>query len=381
MMSTARRVGDVIRLERRIVDVDPLATYEEIGIRSFGNGIFHKEPVSGTDLGTKRIFQVQPGDLVLSNVFAWEGAIALAAPAEAGRVGSHRFMTYVPVGEDVDSGYLRWFFLSDPGLALIRQASPGSAGRNRTLAVDRFEDLLIPLPPLSDQRRIAQHLERITVRLSRIDILSRREEQLAAALSASMLRTNAPHRRLGDLLDHVRREEVVQPDAEYGLLGVRWYGEGLFLREKKSGSDVAAAKLYRVEHGDFVYNRLFAWKGSFAVAGESDHGCYVSGEFPTFEVNSTELNGQYLWALFSQPDLWLLIEDRSAGGTPTSRNRLNEGAFLNLGIPLPPLKDQAFLAALVDRVRTTGHLRLRRTRYLEALRMSALNHAFAWVTT
>jgi type I restriction enzyme S subunit len=124
--------------------VDQTREYQEIGVRSFGRGIFHKEPVAGTDLGNKRVFQIEPGDLVISNVFAWEGAIAVASGAEAGRIGSHRFMTFVAIDDRIETSWAAWFFRSEPGLELIGRASPGSAGRNRTLAIDRFESLEIP---------------------------------------------------------------------------------------------------------------------------------------------------------------------------------------------------------------------------------------------
>ena len=132
------RVGDVMKLQRREASVQLDADYMEIGVRSFGRGIFHKEPVSGLSLGSKRVFLIEPGDLVLSNVFAWEGAIAVASEAEKGRIGSHRFMTFTPTNGRIDTSWARWWFLSEPGLELIRKASPGSAGRNRTLAIDRF---------------------------------------------------------------------------------------------------------------------------------------------------------------------------------------------------------------------------------------------------
>jgi type I restriction enzyme S subunit len=90
------RVGDVLRLERRPVQVDPYDEYVEVGVRSFGRGIFHKEPIEGSSLGDKRVFRVEPDDLVISNVFAWEGAIAVASEDERGTIGSHRFMTSFP---------------------------------------------------------------------------------------------------------------------------------------------------------------------------------------------------------------------------------------------------------------------------------------------
>ncbi|MFN8132610.1 MAG: hypothetical protein U0R70_13755 [Solirubrobacteraceae bacterium] len=171
------RVGDVLRLERRQVIVDVAAEYDEIGVRSFGKGIFHKEPVDGAILGDKRVFRIQPGDLVISNVFAWEGAIALASPAEAGRIGSHRFMTFVPRGERIDTAWAAWYFQSEPGLELIRKASPGSAGRNKTLAIKRFEDLVIPLPPVAEQRRTAARLDRVR------DAVAAINDRVSAALS------------------------------------------------------------------------------------------------------------------------------------------------------------------------------------------------------
>jgi type I restriction enzyme, S subunit len=155
------RVGDVLSLQRRAVRVNAYGEYREIGVRSFGQGIFHKDPVFGSDLGNKRVFRIEPDDLVLSNVFAWEGAVAVASQAEVGMIGSHRFMTFVPIAEKIETRWAAWFFRSGPGLALIRRASPGSAGRNRTLAIDRFQALEIPLPSICEQRRQVEYLEAI----------------------------------------------------------------------------------------------------------------------------------------------------------------------------------------------------------------------------
>lgn len=160
-MTRSYRVGDILTLQRRQVAVDPVAEYQEIGIRSFGRGIFHKEPVIGAQLGSKRVFEIRPGDLIFNNVFAWEGAVALAAHTEEGKIGSHRFLTYLADASSADHLYLKYFFLSERGLELLGRASPGSAGRNRTLAVERFENLMISLPDIQEQRRVAGKLDQI----------------------------------------------------------------------------------------------------------------------------------------------------------------------------------------------------------------------------
>jgi type I restriction enzyme S subunit len=178
------RVGDLIALRRRPVRVEPSGQYEEIGLRSFGRGIFHKDPTLGLELGNKRVFRICPSDLVVSNVFAWEGAIAVAGEDERGKIGSHRFLTYqARDAGTVEVEYLLHLFLSTAGLPLIQSVSPGAAGRNRTLGIKAFEDLRVPLPSIGEQRRIASLLDRAYEVLRRIE---NRERTLDALMASAL---------------------------------------------------------------------------------------------------------------------------------------------------------------------------------------------------
>lgn len=79
------RMGDIAPLVRRPVPIDPEATYPELGVRSFGRGTFHKPSLPGADVGSKKLFTIAAGDLLFNIVFAWEGAVAIAATEDAGR--------------------------------------------------------------------------------------------------------------------------------------------------------------------------------------------------------------------------------------------------------------------------------------------------------
>lgn len=155
--------------------------------------------------------------------------------------------------------------------------------------------------------------------------------------------------QLGEILTSVSRPEGVDPTQTYNILGARWYAKGLYIKERKKGSQIQANTVYRVEKGDLVYNRLFAWKGSFALADENAHGCYVSNEFPCFAVKSSDVLPTYLFYYFSQESWWNQALGLSTGGTPTSRNRLKEASFLALEVPLPTLKEQQRIASLVGK--------------------------------
>ena len=147
------------------VDVHPEQTYQEIGIRSWGRGIFHKDPVTGAQLGDKRVFNLRPGELVLNIVFAWEGAVAIVSENEKDMIASHRFPTFQHTRTLVDLDYLLMFLQSEHGRGLMGLNSPGAAGRNRTIRMDSFLEEEVPLPPLEEQREIVTVFRRDERRL------------------------------------------------------------------------------------------------------------------------------------------------------------------------------------------------------------------------
>ena len=123
------KLSEIAPITRRPIEVDASANYPELGIRSFGKGTFHKPAICGMNLGTKRLFSIEPGDLVFSNVFAWEGAVAVATKDDAGRYGSHRFIACTVDKTRVDARYLCKYLLSPAGILKLQAASPGGAGR------------------------------------------------------------------------------------------------------------------------------------------------------------------------------------------------------------------------------------------------------------
>ncbi|MDD3380175.1 MAG: hypothetical protein PHD68_03035 [Rugosibacter sp.] len=147
-----RTMAEIAPLVRREQHIDLNGSYPELGIRSFGKGTFHKPPLSGGDVGTKRLFSIEPGDLLFSNVFAWEGAIAIAQAEDAGRFGSHRFISCVPDRRLTSADFLRYYFLTDEGMLKIGEASPGGAGRNRTLGLEKLMAIEVPMPALTTQQ-------------------------------------------------------------------------------------------------------------------------------------------------------------------------------------------------------------------------------------
>jgi type I restriction enzyme S subunit len=70
----------------------------------------------------------------------------VAKTDDDGRVGSHRYLTCVPVEGVAIARFVCFHLLTPEGLHEVGEASPGSADRNRTLSAKAFMKIPIPVP-------------------------------------------------------------------------------------------------------------------------------------------------------------------------------------------------------------------------------------------
>jgi type I restriction enzyme, S subunit len=172
------------------VEVKPNEIYKQIGIRSHGKGIFYKEPVTGQELGNKRVFWVEESAFIVNIVFAWEQAVAITSKEKHGMIASHRFPMYKARDNKCDVDFIKHFFLTRIGKALLGIASPGGAGRNKTLGQTEFDDLAFKVPiDVSEQQRIASTLstleDLIAAQVTQVEALKQHKRGLMQGLFPS----------------------------------------------------------------------------------------------------------------------------------------------------------------------------------------------------
>lgn len=379
------RVGEVLRLQRRAVVVDPTMKYRLIGIYSFGKGLLHREPKLGLELGDYRFFAIEPGDLVLSNIQAWEGAIGHATEADKGFVGTHRFLSYVPIDGRIDTNWARWFFLSDPGMELIRQAAPGTTMRNRTLAIDRFEALEIPLPPIDEQRRVAAYLGQMATTTDQLRTEHSRQTPALAALHASV-RTEQEEKasltttKLNEVLQAVRHPIGIQPTTNYVTIGLRSFGKGLFHYQPRLGTEIGKLRYQSVVPRLLIVSNIKAWEGAVATTEDADAATVASNRFLLFRPTAGEDATEYFWSLLLGHEGIAALGHASPGSADRNRT-LSVGRFLDIELNLPGFDHQV---AIGRRLRELRHELTRiaalagqaHTR-IDAMIPAALNDAFA----
>lgn len=222
------KLGDVLQRIRKPVEVKLSTSYREIGIRSHGKGLFHKEARTGKSLGDKSVFWVEPDCFVVNIVFAWEQAVAKTTINESGMIASHRFPMYKPIPDKLDLDYLLYYFYSPRGKYLLGLASPGGAGRNKTLGQEAFHKLVIPLPPLSEQCRIAAILGTWDTAIALTEQLIAAKQRLKKGLMQMLLTGKKRFKEFYDKWDNLAINQIGEvvsggtPDT--GILDY-WGGE------------------------------------------------------------------------------------------------------------------------------------------------------------
>lgn len=382
---TPRAIGDVMHLARRRVDVDPTAAYREIGVRSFGRGIFHKPPVLGAELGNKKVFWIQPGDLVINIVFAWEGAVAAATAEEQNMCGSHRFLTYEVDKDLADPEYIRLLLLSDGGLALLGRVSPGSAGRNRTLNREAFEAERLDLPGVEEQDRFVKRARTVAEPCRALEGLQdQSRNQLRKILPAMAHRPDlSVDQKLGRGWNEFPLSELLRPGGEvhpvevdrtYPNFGVLSFGRGLFSKPPVEGARTSARELFRVRAGQFVYSRLFAFEGAFGRVPTHFDGWFVSNEFPVFDCDDAHVVAEFLAAYFQAPESWAALAG-SSRGLGLRRQRLHPELLMEHRLLVPPRREQDAFTVAFELVEKVEQLRDRQMARVKSIVPSLLNRS------
>lgn len=335
-------LSEVAPVVRREVAVDPEETYTELGVRSFHKGTFHRRQLTGAEFTWQNLYRIDKGDLVFSNIMAWEGAVAMAGPKDDGCVGNHRMLTCVCDVARVNPAFLARYFETPEGMAKLVAASTGTVARNRTLTAKSLERIEVPVPPLDLQDRVVAHFDALIEKTQQVEAHLDAAERAAEHLLALRFRdtiADASMRPLADVAPAVRRPVALNLTTSYREVGARSFGKGLFAKPDFNGGAATWEKPVWVKAGDLVLSNIKAWEGAIAVAGEEHDGCIASHRYITCVPDPTQVTVGFL-------AYYLLSEDglekvgAASPGTADRNRTLSLGNLGKIEVPVAPLAAQ-----------------------------------------
>jgi type I restriction enzyme, S subunit len=372
-------LGEVLRIVRDPVELQVGETYQRVGIYSWGKGMLRREPATVAEMGSMKYFTFPIPSLVFSNIQAWEGAVALADDKDEGRVCSSRFYPYVPrPGARVNLRYMLEFFRSDVGLALMRQASPGTQVRNKVLSRTALESSSIPLPSLPDQDRIAKHLSELGDRVTISG--ARPEASVNPAISAWL--DALPTRRMEELAEVGPRPLRVAADTPVDFVPMDSVDAvtGMIVTPiARTRGDVSSGYRQFVP-GDLIFARITPCmqNGKSAIySGVNGEIGYGSTEFHVIRPRDP-MYTEWIWAVLRTD--WFISRAKAAFTGTAGQQRVPASFLEQAEVPTPPADDLRGatdrLLALRARVNALNENTGRRNRLAQAVLPAARNEIF-----
>ena len=162
----SRRLDEMLRLDEEQEPIKADGSYPQVGIRSFGEGMFRKPPTLGSDTTYRSFNVLRAGKLVMSQVKGWEGAVAVCPDDLNGWFVSPEYRTFACRDGECDPDYLahlvktRWFQQH------LAEATRGVGARRERIRPEMLLGIEIPFPDLAGQKTALKSIEHLTQALS-----------------------------------------------------------------------------------------------------------------------------------------------------------------------------------------------------------------------
>ena len=290
--------------------------------------------------------------------------------------------------EEIDARFLYYSTVSICFRGRGEAAMFGSAGQKR-VPEEFVRNFRVSLPPLEQQRAIADYLDRETARLDALvaakervlELLAEKQRALIARAVTRGTGTDVSYRDsgvpwLGDIPAHweierarwlfkERDERSSTGDEE--LLTVS-HLTGVTPRSEKQVHmfEAKTTEGYKIcQEGDLVINTLWAWMGAMGIAPLNG---IVSPSYHVYELTTQRLYPGYVDPLvrlnsFAQEVM------RYSKGVWSSRLRLYPEGFFEVFLPVPPRgEQQEILLFLQEELRRLGDLKSAAERAIALLR-------------
>ncbi len=227
------------------------------------------------------------------------------------------------------------------------------------LSKSEFGDFPVNVPPLPEQRKIADILSTWDEALTQLDALIDAQERRKKALMQQLLTgkkrlpafAKKPWKkvRMGEVLKRVFRPIEWSAEMTLSLVSLRRRCGGLFRRPDVLGADYKTQDLHELHADDFLISKRQVAHGAWGLVTSEFAGSHVSKEYAILVNAAPEKLHMPFFAWLSQTPRMIRLSRVASTGVHIEKLIFDPVVFLRDSIRLPSdLEEQRQIAALLD---------------------------------
>lgn len=192
--------------------------YRLVSVRRRFGGLFDRERLLGRQIRTKNLESLEPGAFILARMQIVHGACAQVAEEMRGGAVSKSYVQFVG-REGTDIGFFARLAQTPEMLKLYMDASQGVVIEKMTFDLKRWLGFKVNLPPLPEQRRIAEILDTVDEAIRKTEEIIAKLKQVKQGLLHDLLTRGIDEH--GELRDPDRHPEQFK-DSPLGRIPKAW---------------------------------------------------------------------------------------------------------------------------------------------------------------
>lgn len=182
------QLGKILTYVDERMDLVDMTEYITITVKRRHRGLEAREKLFGHQIKTKKQFRLIPNSFIISRIQCWHQAYALVPETVPPNMIASTNYDQFAISPDVDRRFFWWLSHSPRFTETIRDSAVGVVIEKMVFDRDKWLANTIPLPQLSEQRRIVARIEALA---AKIEEARRLRDQTSDETEAVLLSSRA----------------------------------------------------------------------------------------------------------------------------------------------------------------------------------------------
>lgn len=257
--------------------------------------------------------------------------------------------------DDIALGYRTYALQHEQVIRELRRIATGTSVYG--VSKNNLSKVKIPLPPLPEQKAIAQVLSTADAAIHTTEKLIAQKELRKKWLMQQLLTGKKRLKGFSGewkeypfekLLKVVKRPVKWDDNELYKLISVRRRSGGIFFREALYGHQIKVKDLRDAEVGDFLFSKMQIVHGASALVTKEFEGAKISGSYIATVAKDSKLLNMDFFNWYSQLPYFYHQALISSYGVHIEKMTFDFDTFLQLEMKLPSIEEQTAIAQVLQ---------------------------------